>query len=90
MSNLGFSLRITVAQATVGVLIRLIHGLEPQVDQISAKVSGMSAFQSFPIRLLRHLTRSLLCLSAVRIAPGSYNKGTFIKLNRDGPGKGEE
>ena len=38
------------------------------VDQISAKVSGMS----------------------VRIGPGSLNKGVFVKLNRDGPGKGEE
>jgi hypothetical protein len=27
---------------------------------------------------------------SVRIGPGSLNKGVFVKLNRDGPGKGEE
>ena len=51
----------------------------------------MSAF--YPT-CLRDRTLALTPLptpaAAVRIAPGSFNKGTFIKLNRDGPGKGEE
>ncbi|KAK1921849.1 hypothetical protein DB88DRAFT_499401 [Papiliotrema laurentii] len=38
------------------------------VDQITAKVSGMS----------------------VRVGPGPSNQGIFVKINRDGPGKGEE
>nr|XP_019046799.1 hypothetical protein I302_03402 [Kwoniella bestiolae CBS 10118]OCF25729.1 hypothetical protein I302_03402 [Kwoniella bestiolae CBS 10118] len=38
------------------------------MDQISAKVSGMS----------------------VKVGPGSSNRGIFIRIARDGPGKGEE
>lgn len=33
--------------------------------------------------------RSALTLSAVRVGPGPSNKGIFIRINRDGPGKGE-
>ncbi|WVQ81738.1 hypothetical protein IAT38_003863 [Cryptococcus sp. DSM 104549] len=38
------------------------------MDQITAKVSGMS----------------------VKVGPGSSNKGIFVRIARDGPGKGEE
>lgn len=38
------------------------------MDQIAAKVSGMS----------------------VKVGPGPSNKGIFVRISRDGPGKGEE
>jgi hypothetical protein len=51
------------------------------VDQITAKVSGMC---EWPCPLQR-----VQLIVAVRVGPGPSNQGIFVKINRDGPGKGE-
>jgi hypothetical protein len=35
------------------------------------------------------LDRQLILIIAVRVGPGSSNKGLFVRITRDGPGKGE-
>lgn len=62
------------------------------VDQISAKVSGMSPCRprTIPSGLASPPSLTLVLPSAVRIGPGPLNKGYFVRLTRDGPGKGEE
>ena len=52
------------------------------MDQITAKVSGMCAL----CRILQFMTA---LIAAVKVGPGPSNKGIFIRITRDGPGKGE-
>lgn len=52
------------------------------MDQITAKVSGMCELRSIQYDRVTHNP-------AVRVGPGPSNRGIFVKINRDGPGKGE-
>ena len=52
------------------------------MDQILARVSGMC--ESYSSRTCYSSRQS-----AVRVAPGPSNKGLFLRIKRDGPGKGE-
>ena len=52
------------------------------VDQIAARVSGMCEWNGLRLGVNSGVI-------AVRVGPGPSNKGIFVRINRDGPGKGE-
>lgn len=61
------------------------------VDQIAAKVSGMSKCSASPLAIVVDATLNayLNVIIAVQVMPGEANKGLFINLSQPSPGAGE-
>jgi hypothetical protein len=61
------------------------------VDQIAAKVSGMSKSSDSTLAIVvdERLIAYFDAFTAVQVMPGDANKGLFINLSQPSPGAGE-